>query len=230
MPKFFRSYNRLLKDHPYKTNMVTTGFLFGTGDCLAQYLFPHHIDDDKEKPTEFHFDRTLRAMIYGSFFFSPICVKWVGKTLPFISSPFLSALRRLKMSPRKIDTHDNLFRLALDSLLMPSLVWIPMYNTVMSALALHENFLEVAADKLRNNWWNVLKANWTVWPPLQLVNLFFVPVHLRIVVANVWSIGWNCFLSFVHNTKGHGKGSGKIIEELVDIETADEEQTMVYAA
>jgi len=168
-------------------------------------------------------------MIYGSVFFAPISVKWTTKTLPHIHSPFLSALRRSRMSLRRIEIYDNLFRLTLDSLLMPSLVWIPMYNTVMSALALHEDFLDVAAEKLRNNWWNVLKANWTVWPPLQLVNLFFVPVHLRIVVANVWSIGWNCFLSFVHNTLGHGKGSGKILEELVDIETADEEQTMVYA-
>ena len=46
---------------------------------------------------------------------------------------------------------------------------------------------------------------------------------------NIWSIGWNCFLSFVHNTGGHGKGSGKVLEEIVDIETADEEQTMVYS-
>lgn len=229
MSNFFKFYNQLLKVHPYKTNMATTGVLFGTGDCLAQFLFPRHIDDDVEKPTVFHFDRTLRAIIYGSFFFAPVSVKWTVKTLPLIRSPFLSALRRSRMSLRRIEIHDNLFRLVVDSLFMPSLVWIPMYNTVMSALALHEDFLDVAAEKLRNNWWNVLKANWTVWPPLQLVNLFMVPVHLRIVVANVYSIGWNCYLSFVHNTAGHGKSSGHILEELVDIETKDEEQTMVYA-
>lgn len=225
----FRFYNNLLKTHPYKTNMVTTGVLFGAGDCLAQYLFPHHIDDDIEKPTEFHYQRTLRAMIYGGFFFAPMSVKWHTKTLPFIVNPFLSAARRAKMPKGQLHIQDNLFRLTLDSLLVPGLVWIPMYNTVMSALAFHPDFLSVARQKLENNWWNVLRANWMVWPPLQLVNLFFVPVHLRIVVANVWSVGWNCYLSFVHNTKGHGKGSGKILEEIVDIESADEEQTMVYS-
>lgn len=226
---FFHAYNRLLKTHPYKANMVTTGVFFGLGDCLAQALFPHHIDDDLNKPTEFHFGRTLRACIYGLVFFAPLSVKWHTKTLPFIKSPFLSQARRARLSESKIHIHDNLFRLTLDALLMPGLVWIPLYNTAMSALALHSDPLEVAKEKLRNNWWNVLRASWTVWPPLQLVNLFFVPVHIRIVLANIWSVGWNCFLSFCHNTSGHGKHSGHLIEELVDIETADEEQTMVYA-
>lgn len=225
----FRAYNRLLKNHPYKTNMAGSGLFFALGDCLAQYLYPHHVDDDLDKPTEFHAARTVRAWIYGTFFFAPLSVKWHGKTLPYIYSPFLSAARRQHMSKRRVGIHDNLFRLVVDAVIVPGLVWIPLYNTVMSTLALHRDPLAVAADKLRNNWWNVLRANWTVWTPLQLVNLFFVPVHLRIVVANVWLIGWNCFLSFVHNTKGHGKGSGKFIEEMVDIETPDEEQTMVYS-
>lgn len=226
----FRLYNNLLKAHPYKTNMVTTGLLFGAGDGLAQFLFPHRLDDDDESsPAEYHYQRTLRAMVYGLFFFAPLSVKWHAKTLPFLSSPFLSALKRSKKSTRHLHIHDNLFRLSLDALLLPGLVWIPLYNTVMSALAFHEDFLQVAKTKLENNWWNVLRANWVVWTPIQLINLFFVPVQFRVVVANVWSIGWNCYLSFVHNTKGHGKGTGKIIEEIVDIETADEEQTMVYA-
>lgn len=229
MPRLFHLYNGLLKTHPYKVNMIGSGFFFATGDVLAQYLFPHHIDDDLDKPTEFHFLRTLRAMVYGMCFFGPISVKWHTKTLPFFKNPFLSSLRRTQMKPRLINIHDNLFRLAVDTLIMPGFVWIPMYNTVMSVLAFHSDPFTVAANKLQNNWWNVLKSSWTVWVPLQLVNLFFVPIHLRIVIANVWSIGWNCFLSYVHNTKGHGKGSGKLLEELVDIESADEEQTMVYA-
>ncbi|RKP31327.1 hypothetical protein METBISCDRAFT_14359 [Metschnikowia bicuspidata] len=229
MPRVFRKYNELLKTHPYKINMIGSSLFFGAGDLVAQYLFPNHIDDDVDQPTEFHAARTVRAIIYGGFFFGPVSVKWHAKTLAFIRSPFVSSLRRAHMSPHRLSIHDNLFRLAVDSLFMPSLVWIPMYNTVMSVLALHHDPLAVAADKLRNNWWNVLKSGWTMWMPLQLFNLFFVPVHLRIVIANMWSIGWNCYLSYVHNTKGYGKGSGRLLEELVDIETADEEQTMVYA-
>ena len=75
----------------------------------------------------------------------------------------------------------------------------------MVLLAQHENPFDVISNKLHNNWWTVLQASWTVWPGFQLFNLYFIPVHLRIVALNIWATGWNGFLSFVHNTKGHGK-------------------------
>lgn len=225
---FFQVYNRILKTHPYKANMFTTGMFFGVGDCLAQVLYPHHIDDDENKPTEYNPYRTLRACIYGSCFFGPLSTKWQTRILPSIRNPLITRARRARLSDRQQFFRDNLFRLSIDALVMPGLVWIPLYNTAMSTLALHDDPLMVAKEKLQANWWNVLRASWIVWLPLQVFNLFFVPVHMRVVLANIWSIGWNCFLSFCHNTKGHGKESGRVLESIVDIETADEEQTMVY--
>lgn len=225
----FYRYNQFLKAHPYKTNMFTTGIFFGTGDLIAQTLYPHHIDDDKDKPTIYNPYRTLRAWVYGTLVFGPISTKWQAKTLPFIMNPFLSAASRALMPKLRLKRLDNVFRLAVDALIMPGLVWIPLYNTCMSLLAGHPDFIEIATEKLHNNWWRVLRANWLMWVPLQLVNIFYVPVIYRVLVANFWSIGWTCFLSFVHNTKGHGKGTGHKIEEILDIESADEEQTMVYA-
>lgn len=224
----FKHYNALLKTHPYKTNMVTTGILFGTGDVLAQYLFPNTENDEQNKPHTFNYPRTLRAIIYGSIFFAPVSVKWHAKTLPFIKNPFISLKSRATWSFTKLNRFDNAYRLAIDQFFGPIIVWIPMYNIAMSFLALHEHPLDVAIEKLRENYFNVLFANWTVWPIFQLFNIFYVPIHLRIVCSNFWSIGWNCFLSYVHNTSGHGKGSGKIIEELVDIEDDNQEQTMIY--
>lgn len=231
MPSIFHAYNRLLKTHPFKTNMLTTGFFFGSGDVVAQKLFPHKTDNDE--PESYNFPRTLRAVTYGSFFFAPISVMWHGKTLPFLKNPLIKGLRRKAMedSPKlktRLHFYDTLYRLTLDQLFFPALIWIPLYNVVMVTLALHEHPLDVAADNLRKNWWNVLKASWTVWPAFQMVNLFFIPIHLRIVAANMWSVGWNAFLSFVHNTRGHGKGSGHKVEEIVDIEDEKQEVTMVY--
>lgn len=148
-----------------------------------------------------------------------------------MKNPFISMVKRKMMetkSRKRLHFYDTVFRLGVDQLLFPAFVWIPLYNTVMVMLAQHEDPFGVIRNKLENNWWTVLRANWTVWPGFQLVNLYFIPVHLRIVCANVWSTGWNTFLSFVHNTRGHGKGSGKRLEELVDIEDDDQEIVMVY--
>lgn len=223
--------------------MITTGIFFGAGDIIAQSFFPHktiHTEITERGDTreveiisEYAYPRTLRAMIYGSLVFAPISVLWHGKTLPKIKNPFISLFRRNKMHEnpklrKRLHFYDTVFRLGLDQLIFPGLVWIPLYNTVMVTLALHENPLDVVRQKLQNNWWNVLRASWTVWPGFQLFNLYFIPVHLRIVCLNIWATGWNAFLSFVHNTKGHGKGSGHKLEELVDIEDDQQEITMVY--
>ncbi|KAK6203117.1 uncharacterized protein RJT21DRAFT_119258 [Scheffersomyces amazonensis] len=244
MPSLFHKYNRLLQKYPFRTNMITTGVFFGLGDCSAQMLFPHKetltiinekgIKEDIEVAS-YNYARTLRAMIYGSIFFAPISVFWHTKTLPRIKNPFVSAVFRARAmgetgtkTRSRLHMYDTLFRLTIDQLFVPALIWIPLYNTVMITLAMHENPLQLAYEKLQKNWWNVLKASWTVWPGFQLFNLYFIPVHFRIVASNIWSIGWNGFLSFVHNTAGHGKGSGKLFEEIVDIEDDLQEVTMVY--
>ncbi|KAK6464055.1 hypothetical protein DFJ63DRAFT_58861 [Scheffersomyces coipomensis] len=243
MPRVFRKYNELLKKYPFRTNMITTGLFFGLGDFSAQMLFPHHqIEEEPQSDgsiktikvrSDYNFPRTLRAMTYGSVFFAPISVFWHAKTLPRILNPFIKRATRSRMMndeklKSRLHIYDTLFRLTIDQLFVPAIIWIPLYNTVMITLAMHENPLQLAYEKLQNNWWNVLKASWTVWPGFQLFNLYFIPVHLRIVASNIWSIGWNGYLSFIHNTSGHGKGSGKLLEEIVDIEDDEQEVTMVY--
>ncbi|CAI5757706.1 unnamed protein product [Candida verbasci] len=244
MPTIFHRYNELLKRHPFKTNMVSTGLFFGFGDAIAQSCFPHKFTkEEKDEKTgftkqvevvaDYSIDRTLRALVYGSFFFAPLSVIWHGKTLPKIKNPFINFNRRNQMRndplqyPR-LHLYDTLFRLSIDQLFIPGLIWIPLYNTVMVILAQHHDPFTVIKNKLETNWWTVLKASWTVWVPFQLLNLYFVPVYLRIVCSNIYAVGWNSFLSFIHNTKGHGKGSGKKIEELVDIEDDSNLTTMVY--
>lgn len=210
----FHKYNNLLKRYPYRTNMVTTGILFGFGDSIAQHFFPHQNEDGSTDPYDFH--RTLRSWTYGTFFMSPLSVFWYGKTLPKLTNPLVSKAARLTWSTKKINFADIVFRLGIDQLFVPGLIWIPMYNIVMTTLAMHEHPLDVAFEKLERNWWNVLKASWMVWPAFQVVSLTFIPVHLRTVSANVCSVGWNCFLSLVHNSKTHYKT--KALEDIHDID------------
>lgn len=228
--------------------MITTGIMFGTGDILAQKMFPpalptEDLEENKKRSklslnspvsinsstditTPWNIPRTLRAVTYGCLFFAPITVMWQGKILPRITNPFIRNFRRSNMSPRRLHVLDTVFRVSVDQLIMPGLVLIPLYNTIMVFLAMHENPIELIQQKLQNGWWRVLKAGWTVWPGFQLVNMLFVPVHFRIVATNIWSVGWTCFLSFCHNTKGHGKGSGHKFEEIADIQDGD--MTMAY--
>lgn len=66
-------------------------------------------------------------------------------------------------------------------------------------------------EKLESTYWQALSKNWMVWPFIQIVNFKFVPLHHRVLLVNVISLGWNCYLSFL-NSQG-----GKKVEEIEEV-------------
>ena len=53
--------------------------------------------------------------------------------------------------------------------------------------------------KLQSTWWTALKTNWMVWPFVQMINFTYVPLPHRVMFANIISIGWNSYLSWVNS-------------------------------
>lgn len=57
-------------------------------------------------------------------------------------------------------------------------------------------------EKLEKSYLPGLKANWLVWPAVQAINFTLVPLHHRVLVVNIVSLGWNCFLSYLNSGGG----------------------------
>ncbi|KAG0048669.1 hypothetical protein BGZ83_006408 [Gryganskiella cystojenkinii] len=55
--------------------------------------------------------------------------------------------------------------------------------------------------KLNSTYIDTLKANYMVWPIVQLVNFSVMPLQFRLPFVSVVGIAWNAYLSFV-NTRG----------------------------
>lgn len=54
-------------------------------------------------------------------------------------------------------------------------------------------------EKLKKSYLTGLKANWMVWPGVQAANFSIVPLEHRVLVVNVVSLGWNCYLSYLNS-------------------------------
>jgi protein Mpv17 len=54
-------------------------------------------------------------------------------------------------------------------------------------------------DKLEKSYWPALTTNWMIWPFVQAINFKLVPLHHRVLVVNVVSLGWNCYLSYLNS-------------------------------
>lgn len=175
----FKRYQNLLARRPILTNMVQTGFLFGTGDCLAQKLFPHKDDG------QYDYERTLRAIVYGGIIFAPVGHQWYV---------LLS-----KFNPSRSKMVNTICKVGLDQLGFAPIIGIPMYYSVMTIL--EQKPIESIETKLRQNWWPTLRNNWLIWPGFQLFNFYVIPLQYRLLVVNILSIGWNTYLSYELNKK-----------------------------
>ncbi|KAK7927508.1 hypothetical protein PG985_004506 [Apiospora marii] len=83
-------------------------------------------------------------------------------------------------------------KLVLDQTISLSLM-ITLFLIVTNILRLPT--LALVFGVVRRKLWGLLRAGWTIWPAVGLVNFIWVPVRSRVLVASCVGFGWNIFLS-----------------------------------
>ena len=102
-------------------------------------------------------------------------------------------LQRIKFSNRNVTiaarvlTDQTVFASCNLALFLSSMAWMEGADPKQR---LNEKYIEA------------LKKNWMVWPPVQTINFGFVPLQHQVLVVNVVSLGWNCYLSYVNSSGG----------------------------
>ncbi|PNY26574.1 Protein SYM1 [Tolypocladium capitatum] len=169
----FRWYNGRLAARPLLTQSITTAVLFATGDITAQQLV------EKRGLKGHDLTRTGRMALYGGCVFGPVATTWFG---------FLA--RRVNLKNPRLET---LARVACDQTLFAPV----MIGVFLGSMATMEG--NSAKERLEKTWWPALRTNWMVWPFVQIINFTFLPLQHRVLFANVISIGWNSYLSWVNS-------------------------------
>lgn len=171
-------YGRLLSKYPFTTQCISTGFLFGVGDVIAQKGI--------ERCVEFDYQRTLKLCTFGTILSGPAMVLWYR----------LLAGRVRFGNP----TNAVLARVALDQLLFaPTFLAIfYLYNGVADTAGDSVDFTEIK-ERMNNSYLDTLKTNWLIWPVVQLGNFRLVPLNYQSLVVNTVALGWNSYLSVQNN-------------------------------
>ncbi|MCJ1440341.1 MAG: Protein required for ethanol metabolism [Stictis urceolatum] len=183
-------YRAALTKRPFLTQCATTAFLFGTGDVMAQQLV------EGVGAKKHNYARTGRMVLYGGAVFGPAATQWY-KVLTKVqfSNPYITTAARV-LTDQVVFASTNL-------------------AFFLSSMAYMEGKSPKA--RLESTYVEALKKNWILWPAVQTVNFTYVPLHHRVLVVNVVSLGWNCYLSYV-NSQGSSpsKEVGKKVKEAVD--------------
>ncbi|EEY61184.1 uncharacterized protein PITG_01436 [Phytophthora infestans T30-4] len=175
--RIWDTYASLLETHPLKTKIVTGGAIAGLGDVGCQLVLEGEDGDAK-----LDVKRTVIFTFLGGLLISPVLHVWygfLGSRLPGVST---SAVAK---------------RLALDQLgFAPT--FLPI---ILSSVLTLEGHAEDIPDKLRADWWPLMKANWVVWVPAQILNFRFVPGSMQVIFSNVVGLLWNSYLSYVSHSQ-----------------------------
>ncbi|KAI7533890.1 putative integral membrane protein, Mpv17/PMP22 family [Hortaea werneckii] len=174
MASMFRAYQSALQRRPMLTQSLTTAVLFATGDTMAQQGV------EKQGLANHELGRTTRMALYGGCIFGPAATKWFG---------FLQRKIQLPGRPNL----EILARVAADQVVFASCN-LTVFLTSMAVMA-----GEDPREKLRSTYFNALSKNWLVWPAVQATNFKFVPLEHRVLVVNMVSLGWNCYLSYLNS-------------------------------
>jgi len=169
-----RWYQSKLASRPLLTQSITTAILFATGDVLAQQAV-EGVGVEKH-----NYVRTRNMALYGGFVFGPAATTWY------------KVLQKIKL---KNPNTTIAARVLADQVFFAS----TNLAVFLSSMAYMEGSDPKA--KLQSTYVEVLKKNWMIWPGVQAINFKLVPLEHRVLVVNVVSLGWNCYLSYVNSKK-----------------------------
>ncbi|KAK5109699.1 Protein required for ethanol metabolism [Meristemomyces frigidus] len=141
---------------------------------------------EKKGWTNHELARTGRMALYGGCVFGPAATIWFG---------FLQRAVRVPGRPNL----EIVARVAADQCIMAS----TNLFVFLSTMAVLEG--SDPRKKLESTYFQALQKNWMVWPAVQLVNFRFVPLEHRVLVVNIVSLGWNCYLSFLNSQSGNSE-------------------------
>lgn len=192
MLKLWKWYQHCLATHPIRTQMVSSGIIWGIGDMAAQTV-THTTSkkgylqiNEEEKETSWHFDwrRVATTVFFGIGFVGPAGHFWYEWLDSFI--------RRMKLQPLS-------FRFIATKVALDVMIFGPIDLLLFFAymgFSSGKSAAQVKEDMKRS----VVPAfilEGTLWPIIQVVNFRFVPVCYQLLYVNFFCLLDSCFLSWI---------------------------------
>ncbi|XP_002169394.3 mpv17-like protein 2 [Hydra vulgaris] len=156
------------------TNTFLSILLCGSADFVQQNIEKYFSKKDRD----YDFKRTWFMMIYG------------GVAAP-ISHFWYIALDRLVMK-------GSIHAIVAKKLLADQLICSPFFTIYffLTISILQGQTVEKTKHEIKEKALGVYMVDCMVWPPVQAINFYLIPSHLRVIYIAVASFGWDIFLSY----------------------------------
>ncbi|KAL3655651.1 hypothetical protein CASFOL_000047 [Castilleja foliolosa] len=192
MLRLWKWYQNCLATHPIKTQVISSGLIWGFGDIAAQTVTQstakshhHQITHDEDKEVQINWKRVATTGLFGLGFVGPIGHFWYEGLDRVIRS-------RLKLRP-------NSFRFVGTKVAVDSIIFGPLdlllFFTYMG-FSTGKTAAQVKED-VKRDFLPALILEGGVWPIVQVANFRFVPVRYQLLYVNFFCLLDSCFLSWL---------------------------------
>ncbi|XP_005112377.1 peroxisomal membrane protein 2 [Aplysia californica] len=165
-------YVRLLQDRPVITKAITNGVVSGFGNLLSQVLAP-----DVSTGGRMNWRSVFAYSSFGFLVNGPLI------------HHFYVYLEKIMPKNRP---NAGIKRVLFDRFIFapPFLLLFLYYVSIVEGAG-----QEGAVKKIKEQYWMILKLNWTVWSVVQYININFVPLKFRTLFGNLCALVWMVFIS-----------------------------------
>ncbi|KAJ6355550.1 hypothetical protein OIU77_006024 [Salix suchowensis] len=189
MLKAWKWYQHCLSSHPVKTQIVSSGILWGIGDIGAQYITHSTATNRLPKSNvgvkfKINWKRVAITSMFGFGFVGPVGHFWYEGLDRFIRLRF----RLQPKSPRFVAT-----KVAADGIIFGPFDLFVFFTYM--GFSTGKNVAQVKED-VKRDFLPALILEGSVWPIFQVVNFRYVPVRYQLLYVNVLCLIDSAFLSW----------------------------------
>lgn len=170
-----RRYQRLLKERPVLTKACTSACTAALGNLLSQYIVP-------SGSNRINWRSVLAFAMTGFLFVGPVMhhfYRFLEKAVPSNSS-----------------------RVTMKRLLIDRFLYTPLFLIIyLYCVSVFESrSFDLDHQKILGVYKIAVKMNWKALTIVQYINIKYVPQEYRVLVGNVISLAWNCFIAMKRKT------------------------------
>ncbi|XP_057799629.1 protein sym1-like [Salvia miltiorrhiza] len=191
MLKLWNWYQNCLAKYPIRTQMVSSGIIWGVGDMAAQTVThttakKRNLNNEEEKEQwHINWKRVAKTSLFGIGFVGPVGHFWYDWLDSFIRL-------QLKLHPNSL--HFIATKVALDVLIFGpmDLLFFFTYMGFSSGKSVSQ-----VKEELMRDFIPAVILEVTLWPFIQIANFRFVPVRYQLLYVNIFCLLDSCFLSWI---------------------------------
>ncbi|XP_030489485.1 uncharacterized protein LOC115706100 [Cannabis sativa] len=194
MLRLWKWYQNCLAFHPVKTQVISSGFLWGAGDVAAQYITHTSAKrrlkiSDAEADFKVNWKRVAITSSFGFGFVGPVGHFWYEGLDKFLRLKLLQQPKSLRFVATKV---------AMDAIIFGPLDLFVFFTYM--GFSMGKSVQQVKED-VKRDFIPALILEGGIWPIVQVVNFRYVPVRYQLLYVNIFCLLDSAFLSWVEQQK-----------------------------